>query len=101
GTRGHQRPQLLVGASPDPLRELHRCHGMSLLIAAALPGVIERADQMILNYVSKAADAAHGVLSPEQRADFARRLRARIEAERRAGDGAGDVARLLARFGDP
>lgn len=74
---------------------------MSLLIAAALPGVIERADQMILNYVSKAADAAHGVLSPEQRVDFARRLRARIEEERRAGDSAEDVARLLARFGDP
>src|SRR5690606_10959301 len=82
-------------------RELHRCHGMSRRSAAALPGVSERADQMLLNYVSKAADAAHGVLSPEQRVDFARRLRARIEEERRAGDGAGDVARLLARFGDP
>ncbi|GAA4525179.1 hypothetical protein GCM10023096_56710 [Nonomuraea ferruginea] len=64
-------------------------------------GVIERADQLILNYVSKAADAAHGVLRPEQRLDFTRRLRTRIEAERRGSQSAKDVTRLLARFGDP
>ncbi|MDA0638702.1 hypothetical protein OUY22_35280 [Nonomuraea sp. MCN248] len=61
----------------------------------------ERADLLILNYVSKAADAAHGVLRPEQRLDFTRRLRARIEEERRGSQSAGDVTKLLARFGDP
>ncbi|MEU5861801.1 hypothetical protein ABZ815_11545 [Nonomuraea sp. NPDC047529] len=61
----------------------------------------ERADQMVLNYVSKAADAAHGVLRPDQRLDFARRLRADIEAERRGSPNARDVAKVLARFGDP
>ncbi|MGI5273187.1 hypothetical protein ACQEUU_28845 [Nonomuraea sp. CA-218870] len=61
----------------------------------------ERADLLILNYVSKAADAAHGVLRPEQRLDFARRLRARIEEERRGSQSARDVTKLLARFGDP
>lgn len=74
---------------------------MSPLIGAALPDVIERADQMVLNYVSRAADAAHGVLRPDQRLDFARRLRARIEAERRGSQDARDVAKVLTRFGDP
>ncbi|MEV3984931.1 hypothetical protein [Nonomuraea sp. NPDC049758] len=63
--------------------------------------MIERADQMVLNYVSRAADAAHGVLRPDQRLDFARRLRARIEAERRGSQDARDVAKVLTRFGDP
>jgi hypothetical protein len=63
--------------------------------------VIERADQLILNYVSAAADAAHGVLKPDQRVDFAKRLRARIEAERQGSQNARVVAKLLARFGDP
>lgn len=74
---------------------------MSLLIEAALLGVIERADQLILNYVSKAADAAHGVLRPDQRLDFTRRLRARIEEERGGSQSAKEVTKLLARFGDP
>ncbi|MFF4197726.1 hypothetical protein [Nonomuraea sp. NPDC001831] len=56
---------------------------------------------MVLNYVSRAADAAHGVLRPDQRLDFARRLRARIEAERRGSQDARDVAKVLTRFGDP
>jgi hypothetical protein len=63
--------------------------------------VIERADQLVLNYVSKAADAAHGVLRADQRLDFAKRLRARIEAERRGSQNAREVAKVLARFGDP
>ncbi|WP_157249118.1 hypothetical protein [Nonomuraea typhae] len=63
--------------------------------------VIERADQLILNYVSKAADAAHGVLSADQRLDFAKRLRARIEHERRGSQNAREVVRVLERFGDP
>ncbi|WP_090940356.1 hypothetical protein [Nonomuraea jiangxiensis] len=63
--------------------------------------MIERADQLVLNYVSKAADAAHGVLRADQRLDFVKRLRARIEAERRGSQNARDVSKVLARFGDP
>ncbi|MGW4793688.1 hypothetical protein ACWEPC_14935, partial [Nonomuraea sp. NPDC004297] len=63
--------------------------------------MIERADQLVLNYVSKAADAAHGVLRADQRLDFAGRLRARVEAERRGSQDAREVAKVLARFGDP
>ncbi|MDP4506058.1 hypothetical protein [Nonomuraea turcica] len=63
--------------------------------------MIERADQLVLNYVSKAADAAHGVLRADQRLDFARRLRARIEVERGGSQNAREVAKVLARFGDP
>jgi hypothetical protein len=74
---------------------------MSPLIGAALLGVIERADQLVLNYVSRAADAAHGVLRADQRLDFAKRLRARIETERRGSQNAREVSRVLARFGDP
>ncbi|MFI7454065.1 hypothetical protein ACIBQX_41705 [Nonomuraea sp. NPDC049714] len=61
----------------------------------------ERADQLILNYVSKAADAAHGVLRPDQRLDFSRRLRARIEEERHGSQDPRRVSKVLARFGDP
>ncbi|MEU4511305.1 hypothetical protein AB0G05_17590 [Nonomuraea wenchangensis] len=61
----------------------------------------ERADQLVLNYVSKAADAAHGVLRSEQRLDFARRLRARIEAEVGGSENPRAVAKVLDRFGDP
>ncbi|WP_344479674.1 hypothetical protein [Nonomuraea monospora] len=63
--------------------------------------MIERADQLVLNYVSAAADAAHGVLRADQRLDFAKRLRARIEAERGGSQNARQVAKVLARFGDP
>ncbi|MEV0623622.1 hypothetical protein AB0I81_60615 [Nonomuraea sp. NPDC050404] len=63
--------------------------------------MIERADQLVLNYVSKAADAAHGVLRSDQRLDFAKRLRARIEVERGGSQNAREVAKVLARFGDP
>lgn len=63
--------------------------------------VIERADQLILNYVSAAADAAHGVLKSDQRLDFAKRLRARIEVERQGSQNPRQVIKVLARFGDP
>jgi hypothetical protein len=63
--------------------------------------VIERADQLILNYVSAAADAAHGVLKSDQRLDFAKRLRARIEVERQGSQNPRQVVKVLARFGDP
>ncbi|MBB5775249.1 hypothetical protein [Nonomuraea jabiensis] len=63
--------------------------------------MIERADQLVLNYVSKAADAAHGVLRTDQRLDFAKRLRDRIEVERRGSQNAREVSKVLARFGDP
>ncbi|MFD1536786.1 hypothetical protein [Nonomuraea guangzhouensis] len=63
--------------------------------------MIERADQLILNYVSAAADAAHGVLKPDQRLDFAKRLRARIEVERQGSQNPRQVVKVLARFGDP
>ncbi|HUR06266.1 MAG TPA: hypothetical protein VM347_27210 [Nonomuraea sp.] len=63
--------------------------------------MIERADQLILNYVSAAADAAHGVLKPDQRLDFAKRLRARIEVERQGSQNPRQVIKVLARFGDP
>ncbi|MEQ4717393.1 hypothetical protein [Nonomuraea sp. B19D2] len=63
--------------------------------------MIERADQLVLNYVSRAADAAHGVLRADQRLDFAKRLRARIEVERRGSQNAREVSKVLARFGDP
>ncbi|MET9341672.1 hypothetical protein [Nonomuraea sp. NPDC003804] len=63
--------------------------------------MIERADQLVLDYVSKAADAAHGVLRQDQRLDFVKRLRARIEAERGGSADPKAVARVLARFGDP
>ncbi|MEO3792790.1 hypothetical protein ABGB14_21470 [Nonomuraea sp. B10E15] len=63
--------------------------------------MIERADQQVLNYVSKAADAAHGVLRADQRLDFAKRLRARIETELSGGRKPRDVSKVLARFGDP
>ncbi|MFI6295769.1 hypothetical protein ACIBEJ_29520 [Nonomuraea sp. NPDC050790] len=51
--------------------------------------------------MSKAADAAHGVLRADQRLDFSRRLRARIEQERHGSQSAREVAKVLARFGDP
>ncbi|MEU4232144.1 hypothetical protein AB0F17_48295 [Nonomuraea sp. NPDC026600] len=63
--------------------------------------MIERADQLILNYVSAAADAAHGVLKSDQRLDFAKRLRARIEVERQGSQNPRQVVKVLARFGDP
>lgn len=66
-----------------------------------MASVIERADQLVLDYVSKAADAAHGVLQPRQRINFVAVLRRRIDAERAGTDDPVVVERVLARFGDP
>jgi hypothetical protein len=63
--------------------------------------VIERVDQLVLEYVSRAADAAHGVLPPRQRIDFVGRLRKRIDAERMGMDNPAAVEKVLAQFGDP
>ncbi|GGS72879.1 hypothetical protein GCM10010156_34740 [Planobispora rosea] len=63
--------------------------------------MIERADQLVLEYVSKVADAAHGVLRQDQRLDFIRRLRERIDAERRGLESPAAVRKVLAVFGDP
>ncbi|GII02906.1 hypothetical protein [Planobispora takensis] len=63
--------------------------------------MIERADQLVLEYVSRAADAAHGVLRPDQRIDFVNRLRARINAERGDSESPAVTAKVLAVFGDP
>ncbi|MEV0583895.1 hypothetical protein [Nonomuraea sp. NPDC050310] len=61
----------------------------------------ESAEQLVLDYVARVADAAHGVLRPDQRVDFVNRLRARIERERAGSTNPREVARLLARFGEP
>ncbi|MEZ0075212.1 hypothetical protein [Planotetraspora sp. GP83] len=63
--------------------------------------VIERADQLVLEYVSRVADAAHGRLRPDQRLDFVRRLRERVEQERGGSDDARHVKKVIARFGPP
>ncbi|MFI6511732.1 hypothetical protein ACIBCT_29355 [Streptosporangium sp. NPDC050855] len=63
--------------------------------------MIERTDQLVLDYVGKVADAAHGVLPPRQRIDFVTGLRRRIDAERRGTDDPAAVARMLAGLGDP
>lgn len=66
-----------------------------------MASVIERADQLVLEYVSKVADAAHGVLRTDQRLDFVGRLRIRIEEERRGSADLATVRKVIARFGDP
>ncbi|MCG5219896.1 hypothetical protein [Streptosporangium sp. KLBMP 9127] len=63
--------------------------------------MIERADLLVLDYVSRAADIAHGVLRQDQRLDFVRVLRARIERERSGTVDARAVGRILARLGEP
>jgi hypothetical protein len=62
-----------------------------------------RAEQLMLEYLSRVADAAHGVLRSDERLAFVTRLRASIERQRQA-TGAhelGQVRRLLAKFGEP
>ncbi|RCG22413.1 hypothetical protein DQ384_35395 [Sphaerisporangium album] len=63
--------------------------------------MIERADQLVLEYVSRVADLCHGVLRTDQRLDFVRRLRARIEEERGGREDVASVRKVIARFGDP
>ena len=63
--------------------------------------MIERADQLVLDYVSRVADAAHGVLRTEQRLELVRRVRERVERERGGETDPRRVARLLDRLGPP
>jgi hypothetical protein len=62
-----------------------------------------RAEQLVLDYLRDLEAAAYRKLRPEERQGFLARSRASIArriGESRADD-AGDVARLLRRFGDP
>ncbi|KAB2337814.1 hypothetical protein [Actinomadura rudentiformis] len=61
----------------------------------------EVAEQLILEYLGKVADAAHGELSSQERLDFCSRLRRRIEEHRRGSNDPRQVRQVLARFGDP
>uniref|UniRef100_UPI003F6E670D hypothetical protein n=1 Tax=Herbidospora sakaeratensis TaxID=564415 RepID=UPI003F6E670D len=63
--------------------------------------MIERADQLVLEFVSRVADAAHGRMRPEERLDYVRRVRERVDQERKGDENPKSVARLLARFGTP
>lgn len=63
----------------------------------------EQSEHLVLDYLRRVGDIAHGTLRADERQDFLRRLRARIE-ELRASAGAGEpeqVRKILARFGDP
>ncbi|MGE5286338.1 MAG: hypothetical protein ACM3ML_03855 [Micromonosporaceae bacterium] len=62
-----------------------------------------RAEQYVLEYLSRVADAAQGVLRSDERLAFITRLRASIERQRQAA-GAYELAqvrRLLSKFGEP
>lgn len=61
----------------------------------------ERADQLVLDYVSRVADAAHGVLRTEQRLELVQRVRARVERERGGSTDPRRVAKMLTRMGPP
>ncbi|MFC4592128.1 hypothetical protein [Sphaerisporangium corydalis] len=69
--------------------------------SGSMTRVIERADQLVLEFVSKVADASHGVLRTEQRLDFVGRLRSRIEEERRGSADLAAVRKVIAMFGEP
>lgn len=64
----------------------------------------EQAEKLVLDYLSRVGDIARGSMRGDQRVDFLRRLRARIEEMRASSDGAAEpeqVRKVLARFGDP
>ncbi|GAA2638353.1 hypothetical protein SMC26_35035 [Actinomadura fulvescens] len=61
----------------------------------------EVADQLVLEYLGKVADAAHGELSSRERLDFCNRLRRRIDEHRHGSTDPRRVRQVLARFGDP
>jgi hypothetical protein len=67
----------------------------------SMASMIERADQLVLEFVSKVADAAHGRLRPEQRLDFAQRLRESVEHARGGSEDPRHVAKVIAGFGSP
>ena len=62
-----------------------------------------RSEQIVLDYLSRAADAAHGTLRSDERMRFVARLRVSIEEQRRAVGAVepADVRRVLAGFGEP
>jgi len=63
----------------------------------------ERADQIVLDYLRRVADAAYGVLRSDERVEFLARLRRRIDEVRirqRAHKPA-QVQRIIARMGEP
>jgi hypothetical protein len=62
-----------------------------------------RAEQLVLDYLSRAADAAQGVLRPDERLRFVTRLRASIDRQRQTAgaDDLGQVRRVLSKFGEP
>lgn len=55
----------------------------------------------MLDYVSRVADAAHGVLRSDQRMELVARVRARIDRERNGRESVRETARLLAGLGEP
>ncbi|MBO2455907.1 hypothetical protein J4573_53150 [Actinomadura barringtoniae] len=61
----------------------------------------EAADQLVLEYLGRVADVAHGRLSAQERLDFINRLRTRIGEYRGGSDNPRHVRQVLARFGDP
>lgn len=63
----------------------------------------EHADQLVLEYLGRVADAAHGALRSDERLDFLTRLRTRIDQmrARAKAERPGQVRGILERFGDP
>jgi hypothetical protein len=62
-----------------------------------------RSEQLVLDYLSRAADAAHGILRSDERLRFIASLRAAIEQQRQAVRAVepAQVRQVLAKFGDP
>lgn len=63
----------------------------------------ERADQIVLDYLRRVADAAHGVLRSDERLEFLARLRRRIDEVRirQHAHKPAQVQRIIARLGSP
>ncbi len=62
-----------------------------------------RSEQIVLDFLSRTADAAHGTLRSDERVRFIARLRASIEQRRREAGAVepAEVRQILAAFGDP
>jgi hypothetical protein len=62
-----------------------------------------RSEQIVLDFLSRTADAAHGTLRSDDRVRFIARLRASIEQQRQAAGAVepAEVRQILAGFGDP
>jgi hypothetical protein len=62
-----------------------------------------RSEQIVLDFLSRTADAAHGTLRSDERMRFIARLRASIEQQRRAAGAVepAEIRKVLAAFGDP